>query len=183
MAWAGLCVLFALGAALAWFVPAQALDWQPDKPWRAFSAPFVHLSPFHLTANLAGCAVLAWLGFASRLPRRCAEAWLLAWPLGTLALLVRPEITHFGGLSGVLHAGVAIVVVELLSRTGRERKIGAAIAIGLVLKLVLEQPLGDSPLRTVDGWDIAVVPLSHLCGAIAGLACALALRSSARHER
>lgn len=170
-AWAGIAGLLALGALLAWPPPSAALDWQPQRfaaePWRAFSAAWVHWSPQHLLANLAGCAVLAWFGGAARLGARSALAWALAWPLTQLGLLLQPGLAHFGGLSGVLHAGVAVAVVELLGRAGRERRIGALIGVGLLLKLGLEQPFG-APLRVVAGWDIAIVPFSHLSGVLAG---------------
>jgi len=172
--WTGLCALFAIASLIAWPLPTELLDWQPDKPWRAFSAAFVHLSTLHLLGNLAGCAVLAWLGDAARLPARCALAWLLAWPLAQLALLLQPALLHFGGLSGVLHGGVAIAVVELLlMRRSRERGIAALVGIGLVTKLWLEQPLAEPVLRWVDELDIAVVPFSHLAGVVAGALCAL----------
>jgi rhomboid family GlyGly-CTERM serine protease len=179
-AWTGLCALFASGALLTRPLPSDWLDWQPmlfdAAPWRAFSAVFVHWSVLHLLANLAGVAVLAWLGHAARLPRRCAVAWALAWPATQLGLLLQPALAHFGGLSGLLHAGVAVGVVELLvTRRGRERLIGAALGAGLALKLTLEQPLSAPVLRRVDGWDIAVVPFSHLSGALAGTLCALLL--------
>jgi rhomboid family GlyGly-CTERM serine protease len=174
--WSLLCALMAAGALLAWPLPAGWLDWQPaafpHAPWRALSAPFVHLSVQHLAANLAGCAVLALFGWAARLPNRAAGAWLLAWPLTQLGLLIQPGLTHFGGLSGVLHAGVAVGVVELLMRPGRERRIGAAIAAGLVFKLAMEHPLG-APTQRVEGWDIAIAPLSHLSGVVSGVLCAL----------
>ena len=174
-AWTAFAALLALGSLLAWPLPTTALDWQPGKPWRAFSAAFVHWSALHLTANLAGCAVLAWLGSAARLPARSALAWVIAWPLTQLGLLLQPTLLHFGGLSGVLHAGVAVAVVELLARPlRRERWIGAVIGLGLAVKLWTEQPFGE-PLRHVEGWDIAVVPWSHLCGVVAGLGCGLLL--------
>ncbi len=176
--WALLAAMFAAGAMLAWPLATDWLDWQAEmlvaEPWRAFSAAFVHWSVGHLLANLAGCAVLAWLGLAASLPARCTRAWLLAWPLTHVGLLLLPDLQHYGGLSGVLHAGVAIAVVELLFRQGRDRLLGAAIAAGLLLKLLLEQPFGAA-MRQVPGWDIAVVPFAHLSGAIAGLACALLL--------
>ncbi len=157
------------------------LDWQPARPWRAFSAAFVHWSALHLLANLAGCAVLAALGWAARLPARSALAWAIAWPLTQLGLLLQPTLLHFGGLSGVLHAGVAVAVIALLDRPGRERWVGSAIGLGLCLKLALEQPFGE-PLRQVEGWDIAVVPWSHLCGVIAGLACAIVLKQTGKES-
>ncbi|MDY0744611.1 rhombosortase [Paucibacter sp. R3-3] len=171
-AWSLLSAVLALGALAAWPVDRQWLDWQGlhgDWPYRAFTAAFVHWTPRHLAANLAGCAVLAWLGHTAQLGRRAALAWAVAWPLSVAALALRPEITAFGGLSGVLHAGVAVAVIELvLTRRGRERWIGLAIGIGLVLKIAGESPLGPA-LQQVEGWDgMPVVPLAHLAGAVLG---------------
>ncbi|MFY8117668.1 MAG: rhombosortase [Roseateles sp.] len=181
-AWPALAAALALLALLAWHLPRTGLDWQPSlawqEPWRAWSAAAVHLSPQHLLANLAGCAVLAWVGRRAALPPRAALAWLLAWPLTQLGLLVlAPTLVHYGGLSGVLHAGAAVLGLSLLegARPARERHIGLALLLGLALKLALEQPLG-APLRQVPGWDIAIAPAAHLSGALAGAICALLLR-------
>ncbi|MDC6167042.1 rhombosortase [Paucibacter sp. XJ19-41] len=169
--WAALAALLALGALLAQSFPTAGLDWQPARawaePWRFWSAAFVHWSAQHLLANLAGCAVLALLGWAARLPARAALAWALAWPLTQAGLLLRPDLLHYGGLSGVLHAGVAVAVLELLRRPGRERLIALAIALGLIVKLSLEQPLGPA-LRALPGWDILIAPVAHLSGAVSG---------------
>lgn len=162
--------LLALGALLAWPLDPQILAWHGSGggwPWRAFSAAFVHWSALHLAANLAGCAVLAWLGLSAGLPARCAVAWVIAWPLTQMGLLLRPELLSYGGLSGVLHAGVAVAAIELLLRPGRDRRIGAGIALGLALKVTLEYPFGPA-LQQVGGWDIAVAPFAHLSGAVSG---------------
>jgi rhomboid family GlyGly-CTERM serine protease len=175
--WLALCAACAAGALLAWFVPRGALDWQPAlaaaQPWRALSAPFVHWSALHLGANLAGTIVVGALGVAAALPARAALAWLAAWPLTQLGLLVAPGLLHYGGLSGVLHAAVAVAGVWLaIERAGRERGIGCALLGGLALKVLLEAPWGP-PLRNPPGWDIAIAPLAHATGALAGVACAL----------
>ncbi len=172
-----LATVLAAGSLLAWWLPANLLDWQPAQawaqPWRAWSAAFVHWSPMHLLANLAGCLVLATLGHAARLPWPWALAWGLAWPLAQWGLLLRPELARFGGLSGVLHAGVAVAAVALLlTARGRARAIGAAVAVGLLAKILLEQPWGPV-LREGGGWDIAVAPLAHATGALAGALTAL----------
>lgn len=184
-AWAGLAAVLALGALLAWPWPPARLDWQPAlffaEPWRALSGALVHWSRLHLLANLLGCTVLAWLGQAAALPGRAVLAWALAWPLTQIALLLRPDLQQFGGLSGVLHAGVAICAVELLARRGREQGIGLALALGLALKLALERPLGPA-LRQMAGWDIAIAPLSHLSGAAAGTLSALLMMGLARRR-
>ena len=174
-AWPALAGLFATGSLLAWWWPAAQLDWQPDlalsQPWRAWSAAFVHWSGLHLLANLAGAAVVGALGSIARLPWPMALAWFVAWPLTQLCLLLRPELAHYGGLSGVLHAGVAVAALFLLLRGhGRRRLVGAALAAGLLCKIVLEAPWGPA-LRESAGWDIKIVPLAHAGGALAGAAC------------
>jgi hypothetical protein len=46
---------------------------------------------------------------------------------------------------------------------------------GLIVKLLLEAPWG-APLRHPAGIDIAVAPLAHASGAVAGLVCAVVAR-------
>jgi rhomboid family GlyGly-CTERM serine protease len=174
--WAGLCVLFAATAVALWFAPRDALDWQPlragTEPWRAWTAAFVHWTPWHLGANLVGCAVVAAFGVSARVPARAAVAWLAAWPLAHAALALQPQLARYGGLSGVLHAGVAIVAWQLLRHErGRRRAIGAAVMTGLMVKLALERPWAAA-VQQVSGWDFAVAPLAHATGAAAGLLCA-----------
>lgn len=170
------CALLALGAGLGtWLTPA-AIDWQPQlawlEPWRWWSAAFVHLSAGHLAANLAGAVVVAAVGWTAGCGPRDAAAWSVAWPLTHLSLLARPEVLHYGGLSGVLHAGVAVAALGLVLREcGRRRWIGAAVLAGLLLKLASERPWGPA-LQTWPGWDIAIVPWAHAGGVVAGLACA-----------
>ncbi|MBK8862814.1 MAG: rhombosortase [Betaproteobacteria bacterium] len=155
---AGLGAGLATGAGLA-------------EPWRAFSAAFVHWSPMHLGANLGAAAAVAAFGWAAKLPPRAALAWGVAWPLTHVGLLLRPELAHYGGLSGLLHGGVAVVVLWLLvQERGRRRAIGAMVGLGLAAKLWLEQPWGPV-LRPAADWDIALAPLAHATGAVAGLLC------------
>lgn len=177
LAWPALALLFALAALALRGTPANRWDWQPAlalaQPWRAWTAAAVHLSARHLGANLAGCAAVAAFGIAAGCRLRATLAWLLAWPLTQAALAIEPALAHYGGLSGVLHAGVAIAAWQLLAGTDR-RRIGAAVLAGLALKLILERPwLG--PLQHWPQWDIAIAPLAHVSGALAGLLAAAAV--------
>ncbi|HEY1090155.1 MAG TPA: rhombosortase [Burkholderiaceae bacterium] len=184
-AWLTVAALLAGLSLICWFLPTHSFDWQPAlaarEPWRAFTAAGVHWSLRHLLANLAGCAVLAWLGWRADLPWRAAVAWALAWPLTQLGLLARPELLHYGGLSGVLHAGVAVLVVELLVAR-RTQRIGAALAAGLLLKLGLEAGWGPA-LQQPAGLDFAVAPCAHLSGAIIGVLLAVAARRASGPSR
>ena len=176
-AWLGLAALLAAVALAGAHLDASRLDWQPartlDEPWRALTAIAVHYSPRHLGVNLAGTALVAALGWSARVPAAMAGAWACAWPLTQLGLALRPDLQHYGGLSGVLHAGVAVIAVHLsLVGGGARRALGAALGAGLVLKVLLEAPWGP-PLRHPSGWDIATAPLGHASGLAAGIACAL----------
>ncbi len=182
-AWAGLAALLGFGAAAvfaaATFDPAAfaaataSLDWQPAlawrQPWRAWSAAWLHFSSLHLAANLAGTALVGALGWIGRVPRRTTLAWFVAWPLTQIGLLVQPELLHYGGLSGVLHAGVAVAALYLMvSARGPRRAIGVALLAALAAKVLSEAPWGEA-LRHPAGWDIAVAPFAHASGFVAGL--------------
>lgn len=219
-AWWALCALAGAGALLTALAgePA-ALRWQPERawtqPWRWWTAAWVHLSTLHLVANLAGTALVAALGPAAGCGRRAALAWAAAWPLTHGALLAQPALAFYGGLSGVLHAAVAVAAVQLLRGPapagpaagcdadrpvgpvaapaadraagpglppGRRRAVGALLAAGLAAKLLLEAPWAG-PLRHAPGWDIAIAPLAHAAGALAGALCALACGVGSDAER
>lgn len=178
-AWVGVALLWAWIAWLGRGMDPEAIDWQPalvlQQPWRALTALGVHYSTTHLVANLAGLLLVAALGVAARVPARLSVAWLLAWPLTHIGLLVEPSLQHYGGLSGVLHAGVAAVIVFLLlSGTRAQRWVAGVALIGLVAKVLDEAPWGPATRHTA-AWDIPVAPLAHATGALAGAACALLL--------
>lgn len=184
-AWVGLALAFALVSLLPWRSIEASVDWQPmlafSQPWRALTAPFLHYSSMHLAANVAGALVVGAFGAAGGVPARMALAWLAAWPLTQFGLLAQPTLAHFGGLSGVLHAGVAVAALFVAVR-GRQRQrwVGLAVLAGLAVKVLSEEPWG-APLRHPAGWDIAVAPIAHASGLVAGLVCgALALTMPVR---
>lgn len=185
-AWLSLTGGLAAGAVLVWFFgAAETWNWQPGlaatQPWRWFTAAWVHLSTTHLAVNLAGLAVIGWLGIRASATRADALAWAAAWPLTHLALLAQPALQRYAGLSGVLHAGVVVVALRLWrSSTPRERGLGAAVLVGLAIKLLLEEPWRGA-LRRTPQWDFAVAPGAHLAGALAGALCALLLTRGRRH--
>jgi rhomboid family GlyGly-CTERM serine protease len=177
-----------LGACslLAGAVPAAALDWQAAlawrEPWRWWTAALVHLSSLHLGANLAGCIVVGAFGWAARLPRLWVGAWIGAWPVTHLALLAVPGLARYGGLSGLLHAGVAVAAVGTVCTAGaraRARQIGVAVLAGLAVKVLAEQPWAGA-VQHWPGWDIPIVPAAHAAGALAGLACGLVACATTR---
>jgi rhomboid family GlyGly-CTERM serine protease len=170
-----------LAAMAAWRVDGAWLDWQPQRAWpeawRWWSAALVHWTPMHLGANLLATALVAAYGWAARVPPVVALAWVASWPLTHLALLAKPELTHYGGLSGVLHAGVAATTLWLVLRGhGAQRTIGWMMLAGQSVKLLVEEPWGAAVHAPAE-LDVAVAPLAHASGSIAGaLLTLLALR-------
>ena len=174
-AWAVSAIGAAIGALLLWSAPREVFDWQPQfalsQPWRLWTAAFVHWSPRHMGANLLGCVAVAAFGVAAQVPRHATWAWLVAWPLTHATLALQPLLLHYGGLSGALHAGVAVAALHLAWRAhGRRRRIGWGVLAGLAAKLLLESPW-QGPTQVMAGWDIPIAPLAHLTGAASGLLC------------
>ena len=198
--WTWLVLAWALLSAALWLgqkaadALAQAplfalLDWQPvlwqSQPWRLWTAALVHWSGAHLLLNLLGCAALIAWGNAAGLGARQTWAWLVAWPLTQLLLATAPSSLRYGGLSGVLHAGVAIGAWALIWHgRGQRRMVGVLVLAGLALKLLIEEPLlahwlglGVTlpPLPLAGAPGFAVASYAHFTGTVAGLACAVAL--------
>jgi len=188
LAWVALAALLLAGAWLGTRAPVALLEWRPTlawpEVWRWWTPAWVHYSPGHLLANSAGALVLALLGWRAALPCPAALAWLLAWPLTHLGLALRPELLHYGGLSGVLHAGVAVAGWQLALAGDRwQRRVGIGLLAGLTVKLLLEAPWGTT-VRHVPGWDVPIAPWAHFSGALAGsLAAAIVAAGAAVSTR
>jgi rhomboid family GlyGly-CTERM serine protease len=180
-AWCVVALSLLLGSLLtaAWHATA-ALEWQPGlaamQPWRWWTAAFVHYSNLHLVGNLTGLALTAAFGWVSRVPPRAALAWFVAWPLTHLAFLwAVPELLHYGGLSGVVHSGVAIVIAHLLiTGNSGQRAVAATVLLGLLAKIATETPWREAVQRH-EGWDIGIAPMAHVTGVLAGSLCVLLL--------
>lgn len=129
------------GTPLATAALARALDWQPAlglrEPWRLWTCAWVHWSAAHLGVNVVGALVVAFVGWRGRLSAVAAGAWFVAWPLTQLLMAALGDdrlgsvMAHYGGLSGVLHAGVIVMGLSLAwppVRSHIRRSPGAGIA-------------------------------------------------------
>ncbi|MEJ7138848.1 rhombosortase [Amphibiibacter pelophylacis] len=172
--WLALSTLLALLSMAVAARPALRPDlaWEASRfasqPWRAFTAALVHWSTMHLVLNLCGVAVLALWAAATRVTRRAALAWALAWPLTQIFLLLRPDLPPYGGLSGVLHAGTLLATLPLLSgdQPLRVRVLGWTALVALTSKVLLEHPWGAAVVVTAH-LDVPVAPMGHAGGLLA----------------
>jgi rhomboid family GlyGly-CTERM serine protease len=187
-AWCAMALSLLTGSLLSLLLQAaSALEWQPalaaTQPWRWWSAAFVHYSTLHLFGNLIGLALTAAFGWVTRMPARDALAWFAAWPLTHLAFLwLVPDLLHYGGLSGVVHAGVAIVIAQvLISGTRGQRWVVATVLAGLVAKIATETPWREAVQRH-EGWDIGIAPMAHVTGVLSGTLCLLLAHAWSRRS-
>jgi rhomboid family GlyGly-CTERM serine protease len=137
-------------------------------PWTLWTAPLVHLSVAHALANcfaLAALLGMAALGGGKPLLLRYLIGLLIAWPLSTLSLMLCPQVSYYVGLSGLVHAGVALLGVFLLQGS---RYLGLTLLLGLAVKLWQEQAWVQPVVWSAD-WGFHVVVVAHLYGAVVGL--------------
>ncbi|MGE5452591.1 MAG: hypothetical protein ACM3VZ_12220 [Acidobacteriota bacterium] len=196
VSWIGLCLLLAgpawvwppiaLDHPLTWPAAIQPLILHPDQGWHQtlsswWSTAWVHGSAPHLYRNLGGVALLAALGWTAGVSWRATVSWALAWPLTHVGMLWRPELTSYIGLSGVLHAGAAIIATHqiLTPPFPSSRRLGAILLTGLALKIIMENPWG-AVLILSSSSAIKVAPWAHFSGVMAGLVCGTLLHGMAR---
>lgn len=175
--WLALCVGHAVASMLVWWMGdglAQWMTWRADdwlqRPWTLWTSAWVHRNTPHLIGNQLAVGALAAMAWVLRPDARASLAWVLAWPLIPLCLPGWPLVGHYVGLSGLVHAAVAAVAVQLLlgcERSPEVRRWGGVLALGLGVKLVLEQAWAR-PVVWSDSLGISVVQSAHLVGAVAG---------------
>ncbi|HEX5783883.1 MAG TPA: rhomboid family intramembrane serine protease [Burkholderiaceae bacterium] len=176
--WLGLCVGHAVASMLVWWMGdglGAWMTWRADdwlqRPWTLWTSAWVHRNTPHLISNQLAVGALAAMAWVLRPDGRASLAWVLAWPLIPLCQVGWPLVGHYVGLSGLVHAAVAAVAVQLLlgvERGPQVRRWGWVLALGLGVKLGLEQAW-TRPVVWSDGLGISVVQSAHLVGAVAGV--------------
>lgn len=176
--WLLLCALHGVASMLLWWAQPgllEALTWHADDelrhPWTLWTSAWVHLNTPQLIGHQLALGALAAFAWVVRPPLASALAWLLAWPLGQLSLLLWPQVGYAVGLSGVLHAGVMVLAVHLLRRrigVPLARRWGALLGLGLLVKLGLEQGWAY-PVVWDSANDRSIVQAAHFAGGFWGL--------------
>lgn len=153
-----------------------ALAGQPDvlllhpgdgaaRPWSWLTAHFVHLSFDHLLWDALAFVVL---GAAIELKsRRRLLATLLGSTVGISGFLVltQPELPAYAGLSGIDAALTTAVAVQLWRAGSTDRKLGAALGLAFVGKLIAENLTGGVLFAGDTSQHAASV---HVVGALLG---------------
>ena len=176
--------------AAAWLVHLHperlSLAFAPDAPTlgQLLGCHLVHLSAKHLLWDTATFLVV---GAVSEWWDRRRFLWFLAGAalvVPPLACLMRPDIAHYAGLSGLV---IGQATMWIAVRMRREMGVtewwrGVApwgVLLGLVLlKQVYEVAVGNTSVVTLDYEGFVTVPEAHLWSALLGVAIGLGVRST-----
>ena len=145
--------------------------------WRLVTGHLVHLGWPHFALNAAGL-LLVWYLVGDVYDWR---GWLLVATLAIVTMdiglwVLKPGLTWYVGLSGLLHGMLAAGLVAKLRHPDRET---LALAVLLLGKLVWEQVSGPLPgSESTAGGNVIVD--SHLFGAVGGVLAAILLRIRVR---
>jgi len=182
--WLVLCGLHGVASSVLWWVrdsSLQVLTWQAESvwqmPWTLWSSAWVHMNPPHLIFSQMALGMLTALAWVLRPPLISTLAWLFSWPLAQACLIFWPQIGYAAGLAGLMHAGVAVLAVHLLTgvlRVHKGRRWGSLLLLALLVKLGMERAW-TFPVVWDAGTELSVVQAMHLTSALWGAATALVL--------
>lgn len=143
--------------------------------WRLMTAHLMHLNAAHAVLDIAGLLLVAWIFSREFDAKRQALALAVGAAFVDFGLwFFHPEVEHYVGLSGALHGLFAAgamhwLVAKPAADTGTNlrtrRAWGAALLIGLVAKLALEEA-GDAFWLHAARFD--VVTAAHRWGSVGG---------------
>lgn len=176
--WWWLCGLHAALSLLVWWLPpevADAFTWRSTdwttRPWTLWTSAWVHLNLPHLVGNVLAMGGVAAAGWVLQPDARSTLAWLLAWPLTQVSLLLWPPVDHAVGLSGLMHAGVLVLAVQvaLVRLPIRGARFWGWLLVGVVMSKVVLERGWSRPIV----WDaenhLSVVQAAHTTGAFWGV--------------
>jgi rhomboid family GlyGly-CTERM serine protease len=140
--------------------------------WRAFSAHLLHSNHWHLLMNIAGLLLVMLLHGGYYRWRMLLLLWFFcAGTISSMLYLFSPQIHVYVGLSGLLHAMLAMGAIKDIQLNQRS---GILLLVGLLAKVLWEQWQGPD-LALAELINASVATDAHLYGVVAGLITGLSL--------
>ena len=133
--------------------------------WRLLSGHFVHLSWAHLSLNVVGFWLIAFL-YGQKVNPVCLLSiiFLIALSISIGLLVFTPEVNWYVGFSGVLHG---LIIIGALKNFSDEPWPSGLILIGVFSKIIWEQLYAEeNAMKHIIGGN--VIYDAHFYGAISG---------------
>lgn len=141
--------------------------------WRLVTGPFVHATWGHLARDLALVGI-AGVAYEGPLASRKLLLFGVGIVLPGLVVLATADVQWYCGLSGLSHAMLAAALsYEFMRRRGTARVIVLALCVIAAAKPVYELVTGAPAFAMSLGEGVVQVPLAHVIGVLAGIACGL----------
>jgi len=161
-----------------WPSAASALVYDRQKVlcgevWRLISANWVHFSPSHFLYDALAFAMAGALIEIKGCERFGLFCFLSPIIVGCAVLLGAPETSTFGGLSGLATGAVTLLCLHGLREHGLRKMICAATLVAVAAKIAFESTTQDLVFAHSQTVPLKPIPVAHLAGAAAALACRL----------
>jgi rhomboid family GlyGly-CTERM serine protease len=141
--------------------------------WRLFTGHFVHLSGEHLVWDIAAFAIIGALIETKEMRCRFGLLCLVApWLISTTSLLLEPPMYRYGGLSALAMAAFVFFALRQNSRF-----VAVSLLTLAAAKITFELTTSGSIFIATMDPQIRVASLSHLVGALVGVAFTLRIPS------
>jgi rhomboid family GlyGly-CTERM serine protease len=135
--------------------------------WRLATGHMVHFTSGHLCFNLIGFLLAGWV-----VQRRAYAGFWAVCLISALAisgaLMLRPEVAEFGGISGVVNAAVVFAATRGLAEKGTWRWFSCAVLLLIAGNSVLESMTGRPTFAMPGDQSFLPVPLAHVVGGLIG---------------
>lgn len=137
--------------------------------WRLLTGHLVHFSPSHAGWDLAVFALAGgWLECRNRVTY-LRLFMLTAVASGLWFLAAMPDMTRYGGLSGLASAAVVALALRGLREDPNGRPLWAATLLLFAAKVCYELVTGEAAFAVPGATRFEVVPSVHVIGALAAV--------------
>lgn len=151
--------------------------------WRLVTGNLIHFTLAHLLFDLTAVGVAGWIIEHRGYPHFWVVVGLSSFAVGAGLLAGMPEVSRYGGLSGVAIGMTVYASLCGMRENGLWQRVCTALFLLIMVKVALEFLTGQSLSTAIGITPFIPVPLSHAMGAFAGVVVALTNNTSVLSNR
>ena len=176
------CVISYLSPATTLMFIFDRIGIMNGEVWRLFTSHFVHFTRMQLLYNLLVFVVAGWI-VEKKSPLHFGFLYvLMALITGTGLFILEPEMTNYGGLSGLACGFMFYGALLGLEASKSWRTISILIILFLPIKILIESYRHGSILPYWGQQSFVIMPISHLLGIIVALSYYAILKAGNLHR-